>query len=155
MAIFDAFSDPRGVAATAIGISEEFTAKKPTAAASGKPSVSRSASPVSAADYVGPTVRASRGAGAVPGVPSVLVPYPMPQRDKRPSRTLCNALAAHTAASSSAAYMASHARAMAGLSRKGRKAATLKRRADDARVQQLRGIFAGHDSNRDGFLGKE
>lgn len=85
----------------------------------------------------------------------VVYPLSVPKGVKGPSGTLRSALAQLTAASSSAAYMESHCASMAGLSRKARKAGTLRRRADDARIQQLRGIFAGHDANRDGFLSEE
>jgi hypothetical protein len=41
-----------------------------------------------------------------------------------------------------------------GMNANQRRAYILKRRADEARVQQLRGIFAGYDANRDGQITK-
>ena len=84
----------------------------------------------------------------------MLVPYPVINGKTTPSKTLHRALSDLTARSSSAAYMAAHDAAVAGLPRKSKRAQTLKRRADDARVQQLRGIFAAHNSKKDGFLSK-
>lgn len=50
------------------------------------------------------------------------------------------------------AVSATSASAAAGLSAKQRQAQALKLRADEARVQQLRGIFAAYDEDRDGLL---
>jgi hypothetical protein len=38
------------------------------------------------------------------------------------------------------------------MTQKQRQAYTLKKRADEARIQQLRGIFAAYDEDRDGVL---
>ena len=148
--VFDAFTDPRGVTAISIGIQEELAAAprpRPSAhqlGASGDAGASRRSVVASSA-----AAAAARGA--------VIFAYPAPGRPKTPCRTLAEALAAHAAASSSAGYMAAHELAVGALpgGRKARRGATRRRRADDARVQQLRGIFAGHDSNRDGFLSEE
>jgi hypothetical protein len=120
--------DPRGVASLPLRLPEEIAA--PPAAAAPPPALAPAKAPH-----------------------AVLYPFPAPRGDGSQSRVLARVLAAHTAASSSAAHMAAHEAAMAGLGRRARAARTLKRRADDARVQQLRGIFAGHDSDRDGIVG--
>lgn len=44
--------------------------------------------------------------------------------------------------------------ATAGMTQKQRQAYTLKKRADEARIQQLRGIFAAYDEDRDGMLSR-
>jgi hypothetical protein len=120
--------DPRGVASLPLRLPEEIAA--PPVAAAPPPALAPAKAPH-----------------------AVLYPFPAPRGDGSQSRVLARVLAAHTAASSSAAHMAAHEAAMAGLGRRARAARTLKRRADDARVQQLRGIFAGHDSDRDGIVG--
>lgn len=54
--------------------------------------------------------------------------------------------------SSSTSALRSFERATDGLDARQRKAYALKRRADEARVQQLRGIFAAFDEDGDGIL---
>ena len=55
-------------------------------------------------------------------------------------------------ATSSGHAVAAHLEETAGMTAKVRRAHTLKKRADSARVQQLRGIFAGYDEDLDGLL---
>jgi hypothetical protein len=167
--IFDAFRDPQGVAARPLThvVAEEIThgASKAKSAATSNETVPSSSSSTSSSGAVrpaGPVVFAFK--------------QPLKPSSEKPSRTLRDALLklCQPQNSSSAAYLASHLAAMRGppvlasssssasssashipLSKKAKKALTLRRRADDARVQQLRGIFAGHDSDRDGYLGEE
>ena len=53
---------------------------------------------------------------------------------------------------SSGEALTQHLDETAGMTAKARRAHTLKKRADSARVQQLRGIFAGYDEDLDGKL---
>jgi Ca2+-binding EF-hand superfamily protein len=54
--------------------------------------------------------------------------------------------------SSSASGIAQFQDATDGVAQKQRKAYLLKKRADEARVQQLRGIFTAFDEDKDGVL---
>jgi hypothetical protein len=71
---------------------------------------------------------------------------------QRSTTTLQAALQETQARSSSAAGIEAYVDSTSGLSAKQKKAYVLKRRADEARIQQLRGIFAAYDENRDGHL---
>lgn len=53
---------------------------------------------------------------------------------------------------SSEAASAHNAHVTAGMTAKQTKAYALKQRADEARIQQLRGVFAAYDEDRDGLL---
>jgi hypothetical protein len=72
-----------------------------------------------------------------------------------PSTRLGRAVAAARAGGSSAAAQAEFAAATAGMTSRQRAAAALKRRADESRVTQLRGVFAAFDEDRDGALDEE
>jgi hypothetical protein len=76
---------------------------------------------------------------------------PPPDRDTRLSR----AVAAARAGGSSAATQAEFAAATAGMTQRQRAAFALKRRADEGRITQLRGVFAAFDEDRDGVLSAE
>lgn len=56
---------------------------------------------------------------------------------------------------SSVKAMEAYLAATQGMSAKQKKAYVLKRRADEARIQQLRGIFAAYDEDKDGVLSEE
>jgi hypothetical protein len=75
----------------------------------------------------------------------------MPDRNTRLSR----AVAAARAGGSSAAAQAEFAAATAGMTQRQRAAFALKRRADEGRITQLRGVFAAFDEDRDGVLSAE
>lgn len=85
----------------------------------------------------------------------VQVPAPGPISRHKSSAALTKTLIDHAHKTSSAAGMSDLAMATKGMNAKQRRAFVLKRRADEARVQQLRGIFAAYDDNKDGFLNKE
>jgi hypothetical protein len=70
-----------------------------------------------------------------------------------PRPTLRAALAAAKSAGSKGVAAEAQASATEGMSAKMKQAYLLKRRADEARLQQLRGIFAAYDEDRDGVLG--
>jgi hypothetical protein len=56
---------------------------------------------------------------------------------------------------SSEANVASYMAATEGMTGKAKQAYLLKKRADESRLQQLRGIFASYDEDRDGVLSKD
>ena len=139
------FADPRGVASVPLRVPEEIATVPAYSSAA-------AASAAAIADSEAAALATTSSWQANERRAPVLYAFPAPRGDKRPSRVLSRVLSAHTLASSSAAHMAAHEAAVAGLGPRARAARTLKRRADDARVQQLRGIFAGHDSDRDGIV---
>ena len=80
-------------------------------------------------------------------------PYEAPKPSSPgPSHTLLHALDELVAESSSARHASAAAAVTRNSALSDRAAALRRRRAEDARVAQLRGIFAAFDSDRDGFL---
>lgn len=71
------------------------------------------------------------------------------------STELKSAMAAVKAGGSSEASLASYMTATEGMTSKQKQAYLLKRRADEARLQQLRGIFATYDEDRDNELNEK
>jgi Ca2+-binding EF-hand superfamily protein len=78
-----------------------------------------------------------------------LAPSPDASRVRASGTALARALAALSAGVSGAGAPAAGA---AGSTRTERSLATLRSRADEARAQQLRGVFAAFDEDRDGLL---
>jgi hypothetical protein len=84
----------------------------------------------------------------------VSVPVTRKHNRVKSSSTLVQKLINESRVGSSAAAMDTFHSSTVGMNANQRRAYILKRRADEARVQQLRGIFAGYDANRDGQITK-
>jgi len=78
-----------------------------------------------------------------------------PTTTKSTTTELKSAMAAVKAGGSSEASLASYMTATEGMTNKQKQAYLLKRRADEARLQQLRGIFATYDEDRDNELNEK
>jgi hypothetical protein len=106
--------------------------------------------PRSITDPAQPLPRAAQGHSTRPLGPAAL---PKPQTGRKVSE----GLAKHASTCSSAVAMEEYRTATSEFppgkdGEESRRVFLVKRRADEARAQQLRGIFASHDSDRDGLI---
>lgn len=102
------------------------------------------------ASYDASVPRVGAGAGATVAVTHATPAGPAGRQPGPLARAL---EAKHGAGgSSSEAAMAAYGAAVAGIPASQRAAAITKKRADEARVHQLRGIFSAYDEDKDGYL---
>jgi hypothetical protein len=99
-------------------------------------------------------VKAVREIGRGPSSMSSAATTPDPLQSHRPG-VVKAAYDQRERASSSVRGIEVYLRETVGMSSKHKRTFALKNRADEARLQQLRGIFAAFDENRDGFLTHE
>jgi hypothetical protein len=90
-----------------------------------------------------------RGGGAAAGAPAPPSPAAAARRGGTALRA---AMAAVAEGGSSDAALKAYLASTEGMTAKQKQAYLLKRRADEARLQQLRGVFAAADEDRDGVL---